>query len=448
MKEMIRAIARAVQAQGGRALLVGGCVRDGLLGLDSADIDCEVHGVPPQALRALLSPFGELDESGAPYGIYTLRGQGIDVALPRTERRTGPGHRDFTVTLDPDLSPERAAARRDFTVNAIMRDALTGEYIDPFGGIGDLRAGVLRAVPAPGFEDDPLRVLRGAQFAARFSLAPDTETLVRMRRMPMDGLSGARVMGEMKKALLCAEHPQVFFGVLSQAGALFPWFEELSALRGVQQNAAHHPEGDAWAHTMLVLGEAARVRSLAADSLAFMLAALCHDLGKAVSVRRSARGEWTAAGHEQTGVPLVRSMLGRLCAPKAAVRYAADMCALHMRAHICYFTGADESQTNLLFDASVCPRELMLLAVCDSRGTGKPREAADREERFLTERLSAYERAVGRGLPDARAMLAAGAAPGPGLGDAVREAWRLALCGESSEKAAQRAAQAIEGKQA
>ncbi|MDY3831007.1 MAG: tRNA nucleotidyltransferase, partial [Candidatus Ventricola sp.] len=232
-QEMIRAIARRVQACGGRALLVGGCVRDELLGRACTDIDCEVHGVSPDALRSLLGEFGEIDESGRAYGIYTIRGAGIDIALPRTETRTGPGHKDFAVKVDPELSPAQAALRRDFTVNAIMRDAMTGEIVDPLGGMEDLAQGVLRAVPGDGFEEDPLRVLRGAQFAARFHLTPDAETLRKMRRMPLGRLSAARVYAEMNKALLTAQEPDVFFCVLRDADALKPWFAELAALIGV-----------------------------------------------------------------------------------------------------------------------------------------------------------------------------------------------------------------------
>ena len=197
-KELIRAITLRAKEMGGRAMLVGGCVRDELMGLPSADIDCEVYGLAPDALRALAAQFGTVDDSGEKYGIFSLRSEGIDLAVPRTEKRIGPHHGDFEVLPDPNLSFERAAARRDFTVNAILRDALTGEIVDPFGGREDLEKRILRAVPDEGFEADPLRVLRGAQFAARFSLTVDDATMEKMRRMPTDALSPARVMGETK----------------------------------------------------------------------------------------------------------------------------------------------------------------------------------------------------------------------------------------------------------
>ncbi len=434
-RQLIREIAQEAHALGGRALLVGGCVRDELTGVPCYDIDCEIHGVEKQALREMLSRFGRIDESGEAYGIFTLEGCGLDIALPRLETRTGQGHRDFTVTVDPFLSPERAAARRDFTVNAIMRDALTGEMIDPYGGVQDLENGVLRAVPGGQFEEDPLRVLRGAQFAARFHLAPDEKTMESMRRMPLDSLSAPRVAAEMKKALLISDQPDVFFRVLLEADALHAWFPELEALTRAPQNPVYHPEGDSFEHTMLVLREAAAFRDCADDPLAFMLAALVHDLGKAVSTKKNDKGAWQAIGHEHTGLHLIETMLARLGFSKAVIAYAKDMCRLHMRVHTCYYQKARVSRTNVLFDESCCPQELMNLVVCDARGTGKPREQADAEEAFIGERLEAYRLAASRPMPTAKMLLAAGAAPGPQLGAALKKARELVLSGEEIDRA-------------
>ena len=439
-ENMIQDIAAAVHQLGGRALLVGGCVRDGLLGIPCYDIDCEVHGVAPDKLRSLLARFGDIDESGEKYGIFTIRGAGVDIALPRMETRTGPGHKDFVVVTDPDLPPERAAMRRDFTVNAIMRDALTGEYVDPFGGINDLKNGVLRAVPGDKFEEDPLRVLRGAQFASRFHLIPDGETIEKMRRMPVSALSAARVMEETKKALLKSDQPSVYFSVLEAAGALEPWFHELAALRKIPQNPVYHPEGDALAHTLMVLDAAAEIRDQVKlkDPLAFMLACLCHDLGKAVSMQVKEDGRIQAIGHEHTGVPLVGDMLSRLGAGKKTIAYAQNMCKLHMRVHTCYYGKARVSRTNLLFDEAEMPEELAWLVVCDSRGTGKPRENADTEEAFIMERLRLYEEAAAKPMPDAAMLMALGMQPGPKMKAAIKKARELVLCGETAERAAEK----------
>ena len=434
-----RAIAQAIADAGGRALLVGGCVRDSLLGLPAQDIDCEVHGLSAGALHALLSRFGEVDQSGEAFGVYTLKEPGFDFALPRMERRTGSAHTDFAVTPMPDLPPERAAARRDFTVNAIMRDALTGELIDPYGGAADLQNGVLRAVPGGQFAEDPLRVLRGAQFAARFSLTPDAGTLALMRSMPLDALSAQRVAGEMKKALLTAGRPDVFFRVLAMADALKPWFTEIHALIGVPQSTKYHPEGDAFEHTMLVLREAAAVRNQARDPYAFMLAALTHDLGKAVTTKMGEKGDWQSIRHEIEGLPLITAMLTRLAVPAGTIAYCRSLCRLHMRVHTCYYQGARASRTNLLFDECVSPRELALLCICDSRGTGKPRTAADAEETFITERLRLYEEAAAKPMPTGRMLMEEGTVPGPQMKRLLAAAREKALLGMDARRAAREA---------
>ena len=346
-----------------------------------------------------------MDESGARYGIFSLKGAGIDLAVPRLERRTGPKHGDFDVRLDPALPFARAAARRDFTVNAILRDALTGEIVDPFGGQADLRRGVLRAVPGDGFVEDPLRVLRGAQFAARFRLSPDAKTLEKMRMMKTD--------------------------------ALRPWFGELAALIGVPQPPRYHPEGDAYTHSMRVLHAAAQKKARALRPEAFVFAALTHDLGKAVSTARGEDGEWHACGHENTGVPLTRAMLGRLGVNREIIAYCENMCRLHMRAHVCYYRQAETGETNLLFDESVCPNDLALLAVCDTLGKGSASGGAAGEEAFLTGRVRVYEETAARGLPDGSMLLAAGMKPGPQLAEALAAARRRALTGETAEEAVQ-----------
>ena len=431
----IHDIALRAKELGGRAMLVGGCVRDGLLGIPSADIDCEVYGLAPDALRALAAQFGDVDDSGEKYGIFALRSEGIDLAVPRTERRTGPHHGDFEVLPDPTLSFEKAASRRDFTVNAILRDVLTGEIVDPFGGQADLKNHILRAVPGAGFEEDPLRVLRGAQFAARYDLTVDEATMEKMRRMPTDALSPARVMSETKKALMQSAHPEVYFDILRRAGALEVWFQELAALIGVRQNPKYHPEGDAYVHTMLVLRAAAEMREAAQKPLNLMLAALVHDLGKAATTTQDQNGNSHSCEHEIAGVPLLSAMLSRIGAGKNMLAYCENMCRLHMRTHICFYMNLGEGQTNLLFDESICPHDLVLLAVCDARGKGRRTEKSDEEERFLTERLAVYEKALSMPMPSGDMLIARGMKPGRGMAQALNEARRLMLCGAKLEDA-------------
>jgi len=199
--EAVREIATLVRAAGGRALLVGGCVRDGLLGRAVSDLDVEVFGIDGEKLRELLSSRFDLDLVGASFGIVKLRHLDVDVALPRRETKLGLGHKAFATDCDPSLSVREAAARRDFTVNAIYRDPLTDETIDPWNGRSDLEHGVLRHV-SPHFAEDPLRVLRGMQFVARFSLEPAPETVAICRGMTPEGLPPERLFGEWEKLLV------------------------------------------------------------------------------------------------------------------------------------------------------------------------------------------------------------------------------------------------------
>src|SRR3954469_19330011 len=178
--EQVLAIATAVREQGGRALIVGGWVRDRLLGLpegDNPNVDLEVFGLPGDRLRAVLETFGRVEAVGESFQVYKVGG--IDVSLPRRDSKAGRGHKGFIVTGDPEMSIAEAARRRDFTINAISQDPLTGEYFDPFGGRADLDRRLLRVVDPATFADDSLRVLRGIQFAARlgFTLEPSTAAL-------------------------------------------------------------------------------------------------------------------------------------------------------------------------------------------------------------------------------------------------------------------------------
>lgn len=384
--DLHQTICKAIRSAGGRALLVGGCVRDRLLGREPEDIDCEVHGLAPQTLCALLERFGEVDMSGAAFGVYTLRREGFDFALPRVERRTGAGHADFSVTPMPGLTPHEAAARRDFTVNAIMQDALTGEIIDPYGGAADLRQGVLRAVPGGQFTEDPLRVLRGAQFAARFSLQPEAGTLAAMRGMPLHGLSAQRVWDETKKALLAAPKPGDYFRVLRDAGALCPWFAELRAKAALERAAS-------------LLDGAAATRPRAAHLLGLMLAALT-----------------LALPAEEA-----KALLARLAVPRSDAAYAEDLAAhaKRMRDGL-----ADEARALLILDACACPGDLALLCAADGM-----------EEALLAVRLARYEAAAARPMPDGRMLLAAGASPGPDMKRLLREARDRTLLGMDAEDA-------------
>jgi tRNA nucleotidyltransferase (CCA-adding enzyme) len=220
------AVARAARERGGRALLVGGFVRDELLGLAPKDADIEVFGIEAPQLREVLGRLGRVDCVGESFRVYKLawREHGerfeLDVSMPRRERKTGAGHKGFEVEGDPHASFEDAARRRDFTVNAIMRDPLSGEILDPFGGRADLESKTLRAVDAAHFGEDSLRVLRAAQFAARFELEIEPATMALCRSIDLSDLPRERVWGEWEKLLLKAARPSLGLRALAGLGVL------------------------------------------------------------------------------------------------------------------------------------------------------------------------------------------------------------------------------------
>jgi len=334
--------ARIVAEKTPKALLVGGFVRDALLGLQSKDADLEVYGISAEDLEQTLERLfsGRVVAVGRAFGVFKVRmegGLGLDVAIPRRESKSGKGHRGFVVTGDPDMSAEEAARRRDFTVNAIAADPITGEITDPFDGIADLDIGILRVTDPKTFQDDPLRVYRAAQFAARFEFTVEPETFELMSEMvgrgDLEELSKERVTEEIKKLLLLAETPSIGFGLLRDLGVISRDYPELQALIGLEQDAEWHPEGDVWTHTMSVLDSAAaivRQSSFSEDeTLRVMLGALCHDLGKA-GTTAPVSGRVRSLGHEEAGVDTARSLCGRWTFPKEAVDAAVAIAKEHL----------------------------------------------------------------------------------------------------------------------
>ena len=305
------AIAHAAAAAGGRALIVGGWVRDRLLGLPSKDIDIEVFGIPPDRLREILAGFGTVSAVGESFTVYKVGG--IDVSLPRRDSKTGHGHRGFTVEGDPFMTIAEAARRRDFTINAIALDPLTGEYLDPFHGRRDLDARVLRAVEPETFGQDSLRVLRAVQFAARFKCALDPDTRALCERIELDDLPAERIWGEIEKLLLHAARPSDGLRLALELGAIHKLFPELEALVGCPQEPEWHPEGDVWVHTLMVIDEARkRIDDLDhPQQVPVMLGALCHDVGKPPTTA-VIDGRIRSMEHEQAGIPPAARLLDRL----------------------------------------------------------------------------------------------------------------------------------------
>lgn len=283
---------------------VGGAVRDGLLGLPVQDRDWVVVGSTPEAMLAQgFQPVGK------DFPVFLHPQTHEEYALARTERKTAPGYTGFLFHAAPDVTLEQDLSRRDFTINA-MALAADGTLIDPHNGQADLRAGVLRHV-SPAFAEDPVRILRGARFAARFGFSIAPETLALMRSMvssgEVDALVPERVWQELARGLM-EDQPSKFIAALRDCGALARILPEVDALFGVPQPPQHHPEIDCGLHTMLVLDASAR----AGDALDVRFAALTHDLGKATTAVELLPSH---IGHEQRSVDLLQSMCERLRVP-------------------------------------------------------------------------------------------------------------------------------------
>lgn len=309
--ELVDALARAVRAEGGRALLVGGWVRDRRLGRESKDLDVEVFGLAAARVRAIVERFGRVDTVGESFTVFKIAN--VDVSLPRRESKIARGHKGFAVEGDPDLPLTEAARRRDFTINAMAMDPLTGEVIDPFGGLRDLDARILRAVDRTTFGDDSLRVLRAVQFAARFDLTIDEDTKALCRAIPLDDLPAERVWREFEKLLLQAARPSIGLALAWELDVIARLFPDLVPLAACPQDPEWHPEGDVWTHTLMVVDEARRrIDGLErGPAVAMMVAAICHDIAKPMTTAMI-DGRWRSPGHEEAGVAPATRVLDTL----------------------------------------------------------------------------------------------------------------------------------------
>lgn len=311
-RSTVLSIARSVADAGGRAMLVGGCVRDELMGREPGEFDVEVYGVEPGRLREMLDGFGRVDAVGESFAVYKL-GNEIDVSLPRRDRKSGRGHRGFVIEGDPSMSFEEASRRRDFTINAILKDPLTGEIVDCFGGRGDVERKMLRMVSPETFPEDSLRVLRAAQFAARLEFSLDAETRDVCRAIDLSDLPKERIWGELEKLLLKARTPSIGLRLIYDLGVANQLFPELAALVGVPQEPDWHPEGDVDVHTMMVVDEARRlIDDLEhARRVTVMLGAVCHDLGKPATTEFR-DGRIRSLAHDEAGVEPTIAFLDRI----------------------------------------------------------------------------------------------------------------------------------------
>lgn len=442
---IILTLADAIKTAGGRALLVGGCVRDMLLAIDPKDFDIEVYGLAPEKLIEVASAFGEVLEVGKAFGIVKLKIDDLelDLGIPRRDSKTSSGHKGFDINVDPSMSPMDAARRRDFTVNAIMMDPLTNETIDPFNGVLDLNNHILRVVDATTFADDPLRVLRAMQFAARFDLMPDEASLAVLKQTvpSLVELSEERLRDEWRKLLVLAKKPSIGLQLGFDLGVFNVLHPELPPLKATEQNPEWHPEGDVWIHTNMVVDEAAliiRRENLDEDaSLTIMLAALCHDLGKPLCTRL-VDGKIRSIGHEEAGEAPTRSFLRTVGVSSSVVETIVGIVNDHLKPTKYYLD--DQTPDKRITDGAIrklagriapaTMNELLMVAEADYFGRGQWRHGEERhypEREWLLERASRLNVLSGP-APHAitgAELVALGVEPGPKMGELIREADRL-----------------------
>jgi tRNA nucleotidyltransferase (CCA-adding enzyme) len=444
----LRAMLEAVRGAG-RPRIVGGGVRDWLLGLPAKDFDVEVGGVDFETLHRVLAPFGATDVVGRSFGVIKVRsrasGSEYDFSLPRRESKTGAGHRGFAVEPDPALSDAAAAARRDFTVNAIAVDPFTGEVIDPHGGRRDLAARLLRHT-GPAFTDDPLRLLRAFQLAARFdfTLAPETARLCQQISDTFAELPAERVWGEWEKWAGKAVRPSRGLTVLEETGWL-RHFPELAALRGTPQEPAWHPEGDVFDHTRHCLDALVALTGWRdaepARRQVLMLAVLAHDFGKpATTVRTEKHGvpRWTSPGHEAAGGPLAETFLRRLGAP---LRFDPPVRALVVN-HLAHHHGQAEFTASAvrrlarrLEPATIDDLALVMRADADGRPPVQAPEVHARiDELRRVARELELERLAPKPILQGRHLVALGRHPGPEFKPILTAAFEAQLDGAFADE--------------
>jgi tRNA nucleotidyltransferase (CCA-adding enzyme) len=421
------------------ACLVGGSVRDALFGWEPKDFDIEVYGTSYEALRKALTPSGRLDVVGRSFGVIKLttpEGNCYDFSLPRRDSKTGRGHTGFQVEVDPGINPKEAASRRDFTINALAWHPRSGEVRDYFGGLTDIHDRVLRHV-GPAFVEDPLRVLRGMQFAGRFDLvaAPETLDLCRSIQGTYPELAGERVREEWFKWAAKSVRPSAGLRFLQATGWL-EHFPELHALQGVPQEPDWHPEGDVFVHTCHCCDALAALPEWQASDvnsrIVYMLAVLTHDFGKAVTTRTkimNGRTRIVSPGHESEGRPIAEAFLQRIHATEKIIARVLPLVTNHM-AHL--QTLNERSVRRLA--KRLAPETIQGLGVvitADSFGRPpKPRELPEGlvELRRIAAQLE-LQSTVPAPLLQGRHLIGAGLTPGKEFGPLLEEAFEAQLDG-------------------
>ncbi len=422
-----------IASKGGNTWLVGGSVRDLLLGRHPNDFDLEVFNMESEQLHHALKAIGHVISVGKQFGVFKLlfAGHTFDIAMPRTEYKNSRGHTGFSVHIDPQLSPEKATARRDFTINAMMLNPLKNKLIDLHGGHRDLRRRQLRHV-SPAFAEDPLRPLRAMQFAARFRLTihPETAHLCHQLLPEASSLPLERIWNEWQKWSL-SDYPEYGLKLLKKSGwiACYP---ELLALNSCPQDPRWHPEGDVWKHTCLACKAAAHIatRNVCSDDerMLLLFATLCHDLGKPKTTIKQKDGRISSRGHATTGVIESTSFLKRIGAPRTMIKSLLPLVEEHMQ----HLHHAPTAQTIRRLAHRLEPAHIeMWEMLTEADASGRALAAANRPalDWLTLAHTMKHHRQKPQPFMTGRMLLQLGCSPGPEMGEILHQAYEAQLDG-------------------
>ncbi|HRU71370.1 MAG TPA: HD domain-containing protein [Kiritimatiellia bacterium] len=430
LRDALNAVCELVHREGGLALLVGGCVRDSIIGLPAKDIDVEVYGVPADVLKARLAARFRIDLVGEAFGVIKLHHLPIDVSLPRRESKAGLGHKGFDVLSDPNMTVEEAASRRDFTINAMAYDPRSDRLFDYFNGVDDLRHRVLRHTSQK-FAEDPLRVLRGMQFAARFQLSAAPATLKLCASMDSEGLARERIFEEWKKLVLKGVKPSLGLSFLRESQWL-RFYPELAALVHCQQDPEWHPEGDVWDHTLLGMDAFAEERTgIDREDLVVGLAVLCHDFGKPLTTVHD-EDHIRSKGHSEAGEAPTRAFLSGMTDESDLVEAVVPLVREHLRPKELFDAQASSSAIRRLACRVKRIDRLVRVAQADQNGRLGAHDDGFPAGEWLLKmagELSVKE-AVPRPIVMGRHLIELGMRPGPGFKSILDACYEAQLDGK------------------
>jgi tRNA nucleotidyltransferase (CCA-adding enzyme) len=408
-------------------------VRDLLLGIRPKDFDIEVFGLEAEQLKIILAPLGKTENVGKCFGVLKLwlNGLEVDLTLPRTEYKMADGHRGFSVEINPCLKPEKAALRRDFTINAMMFDPLDDKLLDFHGGQDDLKNKKLRHV-SPAFAEDPLRPLRAVQFAARFQLqlGKKTAELCRLLLAEAETLPVSRIWREWQK-WSHAPYPSHGLQALQESGwlSLYP---ELAALTGCLQDNRWHPEGDVWLHTLQACDMAAAIADQNKLNMQtrehLLFAVLCHDLGKPSCTFADEHENLRSPGHCEAGVELSERFLRQIGVPESVIRYVLPL----VREHLVHMHGkpTDRAVRRLAHRLEPANIELWEMLV-ESDASGRAPMPASRPALTWLEKARKLEHQHTSPSPivTGKLLMTLGMKPGPQMGKLIHRAYEAQLNG-------------------